>query len=334
MGRAERETLRVLKEGGDTYQADLVRATGFSKATISEVLASLEKRNLVRRTALGRNSRVSLVGREPRHGKSIRFGFTRSAEYPFLIPLRRALREEGILVDFRVYDNGVDAARDLSNLRLDVAIAPIPTLFMFHALEAPFKLLGPAGSGGSSILARPGGSSREGGSAVCTKLSTMELLMRSALAHHAVPEVKTIAYAHGPAEIGEELMSGSADLCSIWEPYATLLEARGARRLLRYSDISDHVCCALAAGNHLGEPFVARLAKRHTAALEELRRDREGPISSYSSLAGLESALVRKVTREYTYPSGLSPRALVAQLEDAGVTTPSPSSFQDAIVRE
>src|ERR1700722_10254883 len=49
MGRAESETVKILRENGHAYQSDLVRATGFSRATISEVLANLENRKIVRR---------------------------------------------------------------------------------------------------------------------------------------------------------------------------------------------------------------------------------------------------------------------------------------------
>ena len=46
MGRAEAETIRVLRENGEAYQSDLVRTTGFSRATISAVLADLERMKL------------------------------------------------------------------------------------------------------------------------------------------------------------------------------------------------------------------------------------------------------------------------------------------------
>ena len=102
----------------------------------------------------GRNSKVVYVAGRPGEEEAAP-GFTRAAEYPFLVPLKKVLREDGLELDFRVYDNGVGVARDLSILRIDIGIAPLVTLFMMHSLDAPFKIIGPAGSGGSSVLESP-----------------------------------------------------------------------------------------------------------------------------------------------------------------------------------
>ena len=335
MGRAEAETVRILRENGEAYQSDIMRATGFSRATMSEVLSSLEKRKLVRRSREGRNLKVAYVGDRAKSGSStLKLGFTRAAEYPFLVPLRRMLREDGIELDFTVYDNGVSVARDLSLLRIDVGIAPLVTLFMLHSLDAPFKIIGPAGAGGSSVLESPKGrrTRRDGMSAVCTKMSTMEVLMRSAENHHEIPEIGALTYASSHAEIERELMSGAADMCSIWEPYATMLEARGAKRVMRYSDLPDHVCCATAAGTHLGERLLAKLSKRHGAAIEALRRDRASYAAPYAALSGLEASTMRRVESEYSYPNELSGDSVVGQLQAAGMSIPSPSSFKDALL--
>ena len=336
MGRAEAETIEILRQDGEAYQSDIVRATGFSRATVSEVLASLEKRKMVMRLKEGRNSKVVYVGSPRRSGNRLKLGFTRAAEYPFLVPLKRMLREDGLELDFRVYDNGVSVARDLSLLRIDIGIAPLITLFMMHSMDAPFKIIGPAGSGGSSVLEGPKSrvAHREGVSAVCTKMSTMEMLMRSAEIQHAIPDIETLTYAGSPSEIGRALMSGSADMCSIWEPYATMLESRGAKRVLRYSELSEHVCCAAAAGNHLGDRVLSRLYKRYAASMGVFRRDRGSYTSAYAALSGLESSTVRRVESEYSYPVELSGDSVVSQLRAAGLSLPSPSSFHSSLFHD
>jgi predicted transcriptional regulator len=334
MGRAEDEVLRILSEGGDAYQADIVRATGFSKASVSEAIAELERKRMVRRTSIGRSSKLSLVGKSQKANMTLRLGFTRAAEYPFLVPFKKALKEDGIGLEFRVYENGLSVARDLSTFDIDLGVAPILALFMLHSLDAPLKIIGPAGSGGSSVLASPKGAHHAEPTAFCTKMSTMELLMRSAMRHHSVPEVRSLSYAASPREIGDALMSGAADVCSIWEPYATILEGKGAKRLLRYSELSDHVCCAFAAGNHLGEALHRKLSRRYAASLEEFNRRRDAFVAPYSALAGLDSSVVARVSGEYSYPLALSPDDVVSQLEEAGMTVPSPSSFRDAVIPE
>jgi predicted transcriptional regulator len=333
MGRAEAEILDILRQDGEAYQSDIMRATGFSRATVSEVLADLEGRRMITRMKEGRNFKVvSAAGRARTRGR-LRVGFTRAAEYPFLVPLRKALREDGTELEFRVYDNGIAVVRDLSLLRIDVGIAPLVTLFMMHSLDAPFKIIGPAGSGGSSVMEGPKAETprRRGVRAVCTKMSTMEVLMRSAESRHAIPEIGTIVYAGSPAEIEQALMSGSADVCSIWEPYATMLEARGARRILRYSQLPEHVCCAAAAGNHLGDRALSKLSKSYAAAMRTFRSDRDSCYAPYAALTGLESSTVRRVEAEYSYPAEMSGDSVANQLRAAGLSLPSPSSFGDAL---
>jgi predicted transcriptional regulator len=336
MGRAEAETLEILRKDGQAYQSDIVRATGFSRATVSEVLARLEERKLVRRLKEGRNSKVVYAAGRPWGRSRLRLGFTRAAEYPFLVPLKKALREEGLEVDFRVYDNGVGVVRDLSMLRIDIGIAPLITLFMMHSLDAPFKIIGPAGSGGSSVLESPKGQSprRDGVRAVCTKMSTMEMLMRSAESHHAIPKIEALAYAGSPSEIERALMSGSADVCSVWEPYASMLEARGAKRVLRYSELSEHICCAAAAGNHLGDRTLSKLARSYASSMAAFKRDRGSYTSAYAALAGLESSTVRRVETEYSYPEELSSDSVISQLTSAGLSLPSPGSFRDSLFHD
>lgn len=336
MGRAETEILRILDENVEAYQSDIVRATGFSRATVSEVLTKLEERKMVQRMKVGRNSRVFLMAGRGRHeGKTLRFGFTRAAEYPFLIPLSKTLGREGVRLEFRIYENGLGVARDLSLLHIDVGIAPVLTLFMLHSLDAPIKILGPAGSGGSSVMAGPMSSAGpEDVSVVCTKMSTMEMLMRSAMSENVIPDTKNVTYASSPAEMERMVMSGSADMCCIWEPYATILETRGAKRLVRYSDISEHVCCAIAAGNHLGEALLLKFSKHYAASMEQFKRDPASYTMSYAALSGLDSSLVRRVSAEYSYPTELSADSVAEQLARAGISLPSPFSFRDALFRQ
>jgi predicted transcriptional regulator len=354
MGRAEAVTIEILRENGQAYQSDLVRATGFSRATISATLADLERRRLVRISTEGRNSRVIYLARGRTRGlkkKKLILGFTRSAEYPFLVQVRKALLDSGIELGFRVYDNGVDVARDLAAQRIDIGIAPLVTLFVMHSLDAPFKIIGPAGSGGSSLLKSPrqlsardsnssdGGGSRRGRmrmrlNAICTRLSTMEVLMRTAESRHDITEIGELTYADSPAEIESALMSGRADVCTIWEPYATLLEARGAKRVVRYSEVSEHVCCVAAVGTHLGERLLSTLSRTYAASMIAFKRDRDSSTAAYAALTGLDSAIVRLSEAEYSYQVELSCDAAISQLQAARLVVPSPSSLREALYRE
>lgn len=344
MGRAEVEILNILQQTGEAYQSEVVRATGFSKSTVSEALFRLVERRLVRRVAVGKNWKVYLVGGEGSSGsperddrcrsrKRLCLGFTRAAEYPFLVPFKKALRETDIELEFKVYENGISVARDLSLFRIDLGIAPTLTLFMFYSLEAPIKILAPAGSGGASILLGARCSSPRGAATVTsTKISTMELMMRSAMRDSVLPDVTKVIYASGPDQMQRMLASGSADAGCIWEPYATILEARGAHRMIRYSELTEHICCALAAGNHLSEELLSKVSEQYVLSMDLFRRDPDAYMSAYGALSGLNASLLRRVSREYSYSGDLSLSVMKRQLESAGIVLPSPSSFADAVL--
>ena len=337
MGEAEEQILKILRQTGGALQSEIVKATGFSKGTISEALSSLAGRRLVRRVAVGKNWMVYPQGdvRPPRRGKRLRLGFTRAAEYPFLVPFNRALREADLELEFKVYENGIEVARDLSLFRIDLGIAPAVTLFLFHTSEAPIKIIAPAGSGGASVVLSPRQASTPGGAAVvtCTKISTMELMMRSAMRDLDIPPTPRVVYASGPSQMQEMLSSGNAGVGCLWEPYATILEAQGAHRVIRYSEMGEHVCCALAAGSHLEDRLLSRIANLYGLSIGSFTRDPGAHLQAYGALSGLEASLLRRVAGEYSYPADFSGSVVERQFERAGLVLPTPSSFSEALFK-
>jgi len=156
MGDVERSILEVLSSG-EAYQSNIVKATGFSRSRVSEVMSRLEKEGIIGRVAEGRNKRVYLksnpVSRRPKG--LIRLGLIRSAEYPFVIPFKKALRDMGFELEIEVFPNGIDVMKALSNGQLELGIAPMITQLYFFSAEFPIQILAPAGAGGSSVLALP-----------------------------------------------------------------------------------------------------------------------------------------------------------------------------------
>jgi len=340
MGKAEREILRVLRQTGEAYQSEMVKATGFSKSTVSEALRRLVERRLVRRVAVGKNWKLYPEGevgpasrRRDASGRRLRLGFTRAAEYPFLVPFRKAIRDIGFDLQFKVYNNGIEVVRDLSLFRIDLGLAPTLTLFLFHSSEAPVRVLAPAGSGGASVVlsAKAPPTADHADAITCTKISTMELMMRSAVKTAAIPEAPNVVYASGPEQMRRMIESGSVGVGCLWEPYATILEARGAKRLLRYSELGENVCCALAAGNHISEDLMEKVVRQYAASVDLFRRDPEEYLPGYGVLSGLESSMLRRVRGEYSYPADFTGSVVEHQFERAGVVLPSPSSFREAL---
>ncbi len=181
IGKVEQAILEILEtsKGGEAYQSDLVRQSGSSRSRVSEVLSSLESRGLISRTSLGKNFQILYTGTsrnlKKRSGKILRLGMIRASEYPFVLPFEKALREKmGVTLRFVFYDNGLDLSRDLSQMRLDLGIAPVLTHFVFFSIGSPIKMIAPAGAGGAAILVNKSRGSRKDFRVATTKLSTME----------------------------------------------------------------------------------------------------------------------------------------------------------------
>lgn len=336
MEQLEDKILNLLNKLGETYQSHLVIATGSSRSRVSEVLSALESKNIITRIPEGRNLRVILnvpmIKKVRRVKGRIRLGFTRAAEYGFLIPFKRLLNYSGMSVEFHVYGNGINVLRDLFLSRLDLAIAPILTQFIFYSIGAPISILAPAGSGGSSIILRKGAElSKERSSVTLTKLSTMELLFRSSLNDCVLTNVGKTIYASSPEEMVQSIIRSKVDAACIWEPYATILERGGSKRLIRYSEIQDHLCCVLSAGGGVDDAIKRKISKLLKKSIEIFNGNRENYVLAYSALVGLDSNLLSRVIDEYSYPEELDSLMLYKQLEHAGITVPSISSLKEAI---
>lgn len=340
MQGAEEIVLGALtEEGGEMFQSDIVRQTRLSRSRTSEILTSLEKRALISRFQQGRNNRVVLKtdAREKNHDlrkRCLRMGFTRAAEYPFVIPFRKHMRDDlGIEVDLQIYENGLDVARDLSLLRLDLGIAPILASFMFCSLGAPLKIIAPAGTGGSCVVSRDNrGRESSDPKVATTKLSTMELLFKSSVNENFLPVESKGIYSSGPEDIMSGLVSKRFDAACIWEPYATILARRhGLSKTVSYNEIGEHVCCALSAGNHLNDRILCKIGLIFKESISEFVRNPDSYLPQYSLITGFDSKIVREVSEEYTYPLELDPKLISRQFERAGIQTPNPSTVKDMI---
>ncbi len=331
MGSVEQSVVEALKFG-EAYQADLVRATGFSKSRVSEVLTKLERDGVIGRTHVGKNYVVYLKSPPPerRQGK-VTLGIIRSAEYPYVVPLKKRLYEKGIDLEIKVYDNGIDVMKELSMGKLDFGISPMVMQLFFYFLESPIKIIAPAGAGGASIVS--GKYLSEHPRVASTKLSTMELLVRTTVSGAVMGEVGDMSYARSPESLVKMLEEGRAEAIGIWEPYVTMLTEMGFHKLTDYSDFGEHYCCTLASHSSLPEKTVSAVVSAFRDALSAYRSNPDTYLAPYSALIGMPYKLVLKAASAYTYPDDLSASVMLRQIEQAGIRVPYPGEIRDAIWR-
>ena len=241
----------------------------------------------------------------------------------------------GLTLRYVIYDNGTDLSRDLSLLRLDLGIAPVLTHFVFYSIGSPIKMIAPAGSGGAAILGnRSRRSSRDDFGVATTKLSTMELMLRYSIKKGDIPRHSNVHYYSSPGRMIDAALSGEVDATCLWEPYSTLLQRkRGFERMFRYEDEGEeHICCAMAAGNHIKRDVLYRIVRTFGDSVEKFRNSPETYLAPYATFMRFDQKLTRLASREYRYPSELDHQKLARQFDDAGVNMPLPTSVKGAIL--
>jgi hypothetical protein len=82
----------------------------------------------------------------------------------------------------------------------------------------------------------------------------------------------------------------------------------------------------------LSENLLSKISKQYELSMDQFKRDPEEYLSAYGALSGLDTSLLRRVSREYSYPGGFSPGVVERQFKSAGMVLPSPSSFEDSLL--
>ena len=341
MGPVEKRILSILhKHSGEIYQSTLVCESGFSKSRISEILTRMEEIGSIYRVPLGKNLKV--VSREPRKPKynheRLKLGFTRSTEYAFLPLFAKLMRQENdIKIDFKIYGNGIEVARDLSEGRIDLGIAPILTLIESFSLGSNLRILAPSGAGGSSLIERIREKEQKGTSRhiSTTRLSTMELLLRTSMNKGLIQKERDVIYSTSPQQMVANMLHGYTEVVSIWEPFATILLSKHTefRRVTRYSELENHCCCTIAGGTHVSRRLLKKAKETFSSSIESYLAEPESTLDAFSTLVGFEKSLVAKVRTEYTYPEEIDRNVIARQFEDAGVLIPAASTICEAMAQ-
>jgi predicted transcriptional regulator len=307
---------------------------GVAKSTVSTLSRRLEEQGLIRRVRRGPlvllyPARGRPSGAEADvEGKPLRrivIGIVRAAEYPFVVRFSSELRRLGYEVAIRVYGNGLDATFDLVRGRLDLALTPLPTQILFHALTGRLRILGGGVTGGAAVYHVPGGPEHV---AYTTKASTMEVCLRLS---DAGRRVRRLVYASSGLEIAEAAEKRAAGYVAVWHPYAERV-ARRARRLAGCDELGIGVCCTLAANTErLPEDLRLKIAKAYHDALTGFWSSRsEVELRAYAEIVSIPLASLRRALSTYRLElAELDPRIALAPLEHAGLRIPHPSSLHE-----
>ncbi|MHC1628604.1 MAG: hypothetical protein ACXQTI_07230 [Candidatus Nezhaarchaeales archaeon] len=311
--------MRFLMEKGrrGALQSEISETTGFSKSTISYFLSKLESEGkIVRKREPNVGYRVWLKGFES-DSKLLKIGIVRAAEYPFIFELKSRLEDEGFGIYVKVYDDGVALMSDLVVGKINAGFSPLVTQLMFYAASrGRFKIIASGVSGGGSIILRRDVELNDVRIAGSTMASTMDACLKAYLKDKGLSDVEVI-YFDNPKSMVEALDKGVVQMLSIWEPYSSLLEMKGHKRIARFTDyLGDFPCCVLAV-NPMDEGSFNSIVEALKDVLS--RRNYTSEISKLSSLLGVDLRLLRKSLKEYVFHSEFTIKEVKDYLKSVGL---------------
>jgi len=316
---SEEAIVRFLRERGSrgALQSEIVEATGYSKSTISYFLTKLESKGVVyRRRERGFGLRVWLKGFES-SSRLIRVGMVRAAEYPFIFDFKSRLEEMGFGVHLRVYEDGVSLMSDLVRGRIEIGLSPLITQLVFYAASrGKFKIIASGVSGGGSIVLRRGVALSDVRRAGSTLASTMDVCLAAYLRERGLSDVEVV-YFDGPQRMVEALERGDVEMLSIWEPYSSMLESKGHKRLARFNDFMGVFPCCVLALNLADEGLEGLVADVFIEALS--KKDHANGASKLGGLINVEPEVVRRCLAEYEFHPKFEERDVRGYLKSVGL---------------
>lgn len=237
--RAESKILSLLEKARERgeLQSEIARKLNLSKSTVSEILSFLEEKKIIARAEVSPKSyRVWLSKFYPQPIEGVlRIGILKASEYVRVVS---AGKRVGAI--FKVYQNGIEATKDLVHGLVDVVASPFVTQAFFGVLMKNITIFRPVAMNGSGIVF---GNGSDFG---CSEFSTMERILRKFMKLRGINE--RIRYFSSAEDMIVELpnLRGVA----IWEPYLTMLSGK----VEHFSSIlGDFLCCSLAVNNEFLE---------------------------------------------------------------------------------
>ena len=271
----------LVASSGPLTLSELARRLGSSKSMVHRRVRGMEAAGVLRVYEEGGVTIVGLPEGGPR--RPVEVGIVRASEYPYVIPLTKALRDRYGAVRVKVYDDALQLALDLAAGKVQLAFAPSVTLALVNRLTGGrVHIIGGGSKGGASII-----SGGRGEGHATSRLSSMEYCAESAGLEG--PRV----YARGGDEIVRSVETGRTRYGVVWEPYATIARLRG----LKVEPCELETCCLLGANSSI-EAEYERISR---IAAEAISRARSVDPDAYANLIGMDPQLVKASLGSYSF---------------------------------
>lgn len=289
--------IKILAERGSLLQSELVKLTGLSKSRVSEILSELEREGFIdKRVIAGKNLEISLR-------RSIRIGIIKAAEYPFIVPFYKRLKDAGFIPKIVVYNNGVELTKDLALGKLDIGFSPVITQLIFSK-AFPIKIVAGGAKGGAGVIG-------EGCRVGSTVMSSMEVWTLSEM-----KDAQIVPF-NSPEEMIRALRERKVRSIAIWEPFFSSLKVEG----FKVSHVFEPMhCCTMGVREGLDDEKIKRIYEESFTWFTE-SKDRWIP--DYANLLGEDYNVMSRAVQSYTFDSYLDLKEVENNLKKSGIYIPS-----------
>ncbi len=290
-----REKVLELLFEEEITQKELTSRLRASRSRMSEVLKSLERQKLITRKRV--SERTVLVSIN--HETTLRIGILRSSEYFHVVSTLRKL-EKSIPYRIRVYENSLEALKELMTGSEDMVASPLISGYFFNLIDRSIRPVAGVASGGSGLIKR-----KEHGTIGTTPLSKMDKESREFGGFEQV-------YYKSVGEIIRAYKKREIDAAQIWEPFLSINEGMPGA--------SKGLCCCLFVRGKTGGSIAS--------FVEEYLRDvRDGPSpetrreigGALSKLIGVKAKDVLDSIGSYRFTTTVSKSDLENQIASFGL---------------
>jgi predicted transcriptional regulator len=186
-------------------QKELTTRLKSSRSRISEVLRQLEKQGFIIRKRISQRTVIVSLN----HSGTLRVGLLRSAEYVHVISALHDL-EDRIPFRVTVYDNSLEALKELMTGSEDIVASPLISGYFFYLIDRSIRPVAGVAQGGAGLIKR-----KESGRIGTTPLSRMDRDSREFANYEQV-------YFKSMEDMLRSYKKGEIEAAQIWEPFLTM----------------------------------------------------------------------------------------------------------------
>ncbi|MGC8655251.1 MAG: MarR family transcriptional regulator [Thermoplasmata archaeon] len=290
-----KEKILDLLYGGKITQRELCSRIGLSRSRVSEILGEMERDRLITRERVSDRTVIVSLNEE----NLLRIGILRSSEYaPVVLALENMPRH--ILWNIKVYDNSLEALKDLIIGGLDIVASPVISAFFFNLIDENVKPVAGIASGGSGMLKR-----NDKGVLGTTPLSKMERESRDRKNYK-------LTYFNNIESLIRSYSEGKIDAASVWEPYLT--KYGGEKKA------PEEICCSLITYRNKWKSLEKFLEeyKNAVCSMEDQARRKEASLL-LSKIIGEDYNLILKSLDSYKFSISIDKEDVRRQINAMGI---------------